>query len=911
VYDELGRMVKTIFDDGSYTTARYDELGRKVAETRQVEAGPTAGPETLYEYDAVGHLTKVTQPPVKAVSGPEETQRPIYEYEYEYHATGDVERIRDAMDDKFITGGQNRETVIHYDVFGHEDTRTLPGGDDEHTLYDVYDRVEEHTDFKNQKTKYEYYVTGTMKGKLQELQYYNIDLSLAGKIDYEYDNLGRSKRVIEYTNGSISHTTVYGHFDATGQYVSGYDADGHLIEKLTFGAGKNTDTLGTLPDTQIHYEYDQATGRLTRTYTGGSSAPISDELYGYDELGRLKSVSIQRLNGVAPAAVPSTQRYDAVGQVISTTLPTTIYLYDAASNLDQVKLPNGVITDYDYDAQNRLEFETILNSDGSPLQDYDYTLRADGLRDDVIERHYTSATEFSETKIDWTYDDLGRLTQETRDEGNDDIQNGGDYTDAYAFDLVGNRLTKTHTTNGQTDTTHSFYNGRDELLRQEVDLASDGTIDSTTFFAYDANGSTTEEKTVDSQGATVSDKRYVWDAQNHLVGLDANGNGDTTDVGDATFTYDSDGLRVGSQVVGGDTTTDLLDPNNPTGYAQILEERVTHADSSSDLISYLIGQTVLGQAKNAGPVQYLLADGQGSTRMLAHVDPSTGNLVIDQTMNYDAYGSAVGFDASTAQTHVLYTNQVFDPIMQQYVLRARYYNQGIGAFSSFDFGYEGNPSSPQTLHKYLYAGANPVMSIDPTGNMFTLAELQFVTMNLTFRAAMAFPKVLFYYEAFDLALQLAILGIDAIPDHYTNPNYNTKAPISYGEVSTYGDFMDRLDANPQQKGQFRFHHVPQQAEARSVGGEFAGYSQKSPARDEPCIAIRASEHRLINSAQQNGQYDRFSTYPQSMRTGNNLVIRDLSHLRQFTRVTGQQLKNLVGLVRGRYPSLFARLRGRK
>ncbi|MGE5609731.1 MAG: RHS repeat-associated core domain-containing protein [Bacillota bacterium] len=255
-----------------------------------------------------------------------------------------------------------------------------------------------------------------------------------------------------------------------------------------------------------------------------------------------------------------------------------------------------------------------------------------------------------------------------------------------------------------------------------ADLASDGTVDSTMLFAYDANGSTTEEKTVDSQGATVSDKRYVWDVRNHLVGLDANGDGDLADAGDATFTYDSDGLRVGSHVVGGDTTTVLLDQNNPTGYAQILEERVTHADSSSDLISYLIGQTVLGQAKDAGPVQYLLADGHGSTRLLVHTEESTGNLVIDQTMNYDAYGNAVGFDASTAQTHVLYTNQVFDPIMQQYVLRSRYYNQAIGEFSSFDFGYAGDPFSPQTLHKYLYCHGDPINGIDPYG-MFEIAEV--------------------------------------------------------------------------------------------------------------------------------------------------------------------------------------------
>jgi RHS repeat-associated protein len=45
---------------------------------------------------------------------------------------------------------------------------------------------------------------------------------------------------------------------------------------------------------------------------------------------------------------------------------------------------------------------------------------------------------------------------------------------------------------------------------------------------------------------------------------------------------------------------------------------------------------------------------------------------------------------------------------------ARYYNPATGRFLSRDPN-EGKPIDPKTLHKYLYAGGDPINSIDPRG----------------------------------------------------------------------------------------------------------------------------------------------------------------------------------------------------
>jgi len=60
--------------------------------------------------------------------------------------------------------------------------------------------------------------------------------------------------------------------------------------------------------------------------------------------------------------------------------------------------------------------------------------------------------------------------------------------------------------------------------------------------------------------------------------------------------------------------------------------------------------------------------------------------------------------------------------LKQEYLRARYYDQAVGRFSSFD-SFEGLSASPSTLHKYGYAELDPIRAADPSGN-FAL-DLQF------------------------------------------------------------------------------------------------------------------------------------------------------------------------------------------
>lgn len=74
-----------------------------------------------------------------------------------------------------------------------------------------------------------------------------------------------------------------------------------------------------------------------------------------------------------------------------------------------------------------------------------------------------------------------------------------------------------------------------------------------------------------------------------------------------------------------------------------------------------------------------------------------------------------------------YRGEYQDETTGLYYLRSRYYDSTTGRFITAD-GYSGSISDPVSLHKYLYANANPVMNSDPTG-YFILMEMS-MAMNI-------------------------------------------------------------------------------------------------------------------------------------------------------------------------------------
>ena len=185
------------------------------------------------------------------------------------------------------------------------------------------------------------------------------------------------------------------------------------------------------------------------------------------------------------------------------------YRYDLVGNLAEERLPNGVVSDYTYDRLNRLEsLRTYKDVNANHVWDsavdqllaeYDYDLALDGKRTGVTEQQLVDAT-LQETRIDWFYDQLGRLTCEVYDSYDDSL----DYAADYVMDLVGNRLSKktdsqptaqqltdyragaTMATENVDEAIASTFDANDRLLREFKDVAGTEN-DTTTLYEYGPN----------------------------------------------------------------------------------------------------------------------------------------------------------------------------------------------------------------------------------------------------------------------------------------------------------------------------------------------------------------------------------------------------------------------------------------
>jgi RHS repeat-associated protein len=83
------------------------------------------------------------------------------------------------------------------------------------------------------------------------------------------------------------------------------------------------------------------------------------------------------------------------------------------------------------------------------------------------------------------------------------------------------------------------------------------------------------------------------------------------------------------------------------------------------------------------------------------------------TYDYDAFGNLTNSTGSTPNNY-LFAGEQYDPALGLYYNRARYLNTTTDRFWSMDTQ-EPTPLDPMSLHRYLYADANPVDNVDPTG----------------------------------------------------------------------------------------------------------------------------------------------------------------------------------------------------
>jgi RHS repeat-associated protein len=150
-----------------------------------------------------------------------------------------------------------------------------------------------------------------------------------------------------------------------------------------------------------------------------------------------------------------------------------------------------------------------------------------------------------------------------------------------------------------------------------------------------------------------------------------------------------------------------VDDLNPTGYAQVIDEVVNGAA----VREYALGLQRIDESQPINGTwtpSFYGYDGGGTVRQLTNLSGNVTNMY-----EYDAFGYLLTSTGTTPNNY-LYRGEQYDANLGLYYLRARYYNPATGRFLGRD-PEDGIPTDPKTLHKYIYAGGDPVNAVDPTG----------------------------------------------------------------------------------------------------------------------------------------------------------------------------------------------------
>jgi len=564
--------------------------------------------------------------------------------------------------------------------------------------------------------------------------------------------------------------------------------------KYPLGPGQGSD--------EVTYKYDLANNRLWRKI-----APQGTITYGYDDAGNLTSITTDHGTTV-------TNGFDVLNRLtVVTENPfadpkTTVYRYDELGNLHECLYTNGISTIYSYNALNHLR-RVRSAFDDTLIANFDYDeagdaslaaapagtwgtrlLSASGRRNRVLET-IRDLPQNIVRMVDYDYDHLNRLTQETVGSGSIRYDGltplNGSGPDLPGFDLVGNRRSRRSTVGGVASTPAQVYFDLADRLDNDTAAETPSTW-------FDANGNTLKPD-LNGDGvvdATEEAYTYTYDFENRLVS--AVGGGKTI-----AMVYDGDGNRVKKTVNGVDTHY-LVDDHNLTGYAQVLEELPT-LENPTPTARYVYGLDLISQTRGTDR-KFFGYDGLGTTRYL-----SDESGLITDTYTYDAFGilierrawhsaqeALLAFDdpsseigpAGTEPTpnFYRYTGEQWDPDLRAYYLRARYYSPQIGRFWTMD-SFEGRSQDPLSLHKYLYANSRPVDGTDASGHEFTLVSLQI--------AAAVGMALEFSYNEVIVGTGFNIMGVlTEIQAGQTMDAISTEMMLDMREIIRADNFIDDL-----------------------------------------------------------------------------------------------------------------------
>ncbi len=672
-YDAFGRPTRQRLPDGATTTISYVDIGNPASQYVQtaVSDGTADG---LWERSYVDGLGR----PYMTVRESGATVKEIY----------DAQGALAYESAPYLPPDPPRYTRFDYDPLGRATAITAPDGAAYTTAYAVVqnDADADYAVPRLTRTSCDpggYCVREGMNadGEPVAVNQKTADGWYGQRVRIAYDRLGR---MTGYAQGDIEARVSYDSLGRktamvdpdAGRWSYGYDAVGNLTSQ--------TDARGVT----VGLTYD-ALNRLTRVASGGRTLAA----YTYDEASGSQTQGVGRLTSMRNPSGSATFGYDVDGRLVRSTKViggesfSTGLDYDAAGRLASLTYPDGEVVRYGYDTTGCLQrvgnyvTDASCTANGSPaevkfgnglVETLTYSAARQWLTGITFKQGASTVLSFdtrnrnprgqllaqgsSEPDLRWQYDydALGRLTEATN-------AANPDWSQSFSYDQFGRvypgaggeRLTYPAPGHAHAPATH------------------DGTA-----YTYDENGN-----------RTGGDGRsYSYDELGRM-----------TRASGTAYSYDG----LGDLVQVGDTRLLGLD-------GQVLMDAAAEGGSKSKY--YYFGGLRIARKNQAGATRYYLNDRLGSAVGLSTpVGDTDGQAVyrpygqrVKQTGIADAFGLA---------------GERLDP-SGLYDMGARKLDPSSATWTSPDpSGLSVDPSRPQTLNRYAYAGNDPVNATDPSGFM--------------------------------------------------------------------------------------------------------------------------------------------------------------------------------------------------
>ncbi len=449
--------------------------------------------------------------------------------------------------------------------------------------------------------------------------------------NYMYDTIGR--KTVQYIKNTDNNSLMYSN-------EFGYDLNDNIC-KIVNSAGGNDFTQ------QYTYGKDNLITRHTMTV-------LKYIDYAYDSLNRLSNKSFHFTDSKS-----INTRYNYYISNKNT---------DGSDFLRTTKIKREVIGDRAY----RYSYDSLGN-----ITKIDQGVRVD----DSNEKDY-------ETKISYTYDNIGEITRENNKYINQTI--------IYNYDGLGNITSKAiypyiiGTIDSEPIKTinYTYYNDDWHDLLHEYDGM---------YINYDSIGNPT----------TYCGSTMTWNGR-ELSSISKNDD-------KISYTYDSDGLRASKDVNGTKSTFEYVNGN-------LLYEKRGNAklyfwyDSNNNLseVCYI-------NSGGTGQAYYAMCNSRGDVEDLYD---SSGNLAVHYT--YDTWGKMISVTDKNGKVitdknnigninPIRYRSCYYDTETGYYYLQSRYYNPEVGRFLNADV-YATTGDSVIATNTFAYCSNNPVMFSDYNGN---------------------------------------------------------------------------------------------------------------------------------------------------------------------------------------------------